>query len=125
MGPAYFEFNPMSRKQPTPKPKGIKEPPAPPGPPRPPGLGVPAWRMNPPTEPGLYWYSLRTDDRPEAAVLGVLRFCRVWRRDRVLVATAGSSFKPAAEFQRWWAGPLLEPPQEYDDGTGDSWPPTY
>lgn len=76
------------------------------GPPRPIGFEVPVWRKNPPTEPGLYWYTLRTT---EELGEGVLRFCRVWEHDGVLVSTAGAVCKPAAEFQRWWAGPLLEP----------------
>lgn len=107
----------MKKKSNPPAPK--TRPPAPPGPPAPApthviklaplGLDVPVWRKNPPTRAGLYWYSLRTT---EELGEGVLRFCRVWNRDGVLVATAGNSFKPAAEFQRWWAGPLLEPDNE-------------
>lgn len=99
----------MRKKSNPPAPK--TRPPAPPGPPWPPRFraGLPVWTKTPPTTPGLYWYSLRTDERPGAAVLGVLRNCRVWELDGILVATAGFSFKPAAEFQRWWAGPLLEP----------------
>ncbi len=94
----------MKKKSNPPAPK--TRPPAPPGPPRSPGLGVPVWRKNPPTEAGLYWFSLRTTEKPGE---GVRRFCRVWDVEGVLVATAGGHCKRAEDFQRWWAGPLLEP----------------
>lgn len=104
------------KKKSNPPPPKCPRPPAPPAPPAPAetmhvitfpkGLGVPVWRKNPPTEPGLYWYTLRTT---EVLGEGVLRFCRVWERDGILVSTAGAGYKAAADFQRWWAGPLLEP----------------
>jgi len=71
----------------------------------------PAWTMTPPTEPGLYWFKLRTnEDYPPK---GVVRHCRVVRYENRLVLHSGegpvSQRQTVEHFQRWWAGPLPEP----------------
>ena len=82
--------------------------------PRPPKLVSPVWTKTPPTVPGLYWFSLRTDERPGAAVLGVLRHCRVVRHQsgKMILGVKNydaDDFGKVEGLQRWWAGPLLEP----------------
>jgi len=78
---------------------------------------APEWTKDPPTEPGLYWYSLRTDDRPGAAVLGVLRHCRIVVYEGKLMDEQGqgpaSQRQTVAAYQRWWAGPLPEPEETH------------
>jgi len=75
---------------------------------------VPIWTKDTPTEPGLYWFKLRTEvDFPE----GVLRFCQVIRGgDGVLILGVknydSAHFGRVEGLQRWWAGPLLEPREE-------------
>ncbi len=81
--------------------------------PSPPGLGEPVWRKNPPTEPGLYWFKLRIND--EYPPPGVLRFCQVIHGgDGSLILGCrnfdSDHFQRVEGLQRWWAGPLLEPP---------------
>lgn len=78
-----------------------------------PGIDAPVWTKDPPTQPGLYWFSLRTKDRFEG---GVVRNCRVWFArpyggdEKQLVAEgADGKLLPVAQFQRWWAGYLPEP----------------
>lgn len=72
----------------------------------------PVWRTNPPTEPGLYWFKMKTnDDYPPP---GVLRFCRVVRRPdgKIILGSRNydaHDFLRVEGLQRWWAGPLPEP----------------
>ncbi len=90
-----------------------------------PGIDAPVWTKDPPTEPGIYWYSLRTTDE---AGEGVLRFCRVTFHQGNLIVDSknydADEFNKVEHLQRWWAGYLPEP-IPWDDGHGDSWPPTY
>ncbi len=76
------------------------------------GILTPIWTKDPPTGPGLYWFQLRTGDKP----VGVIRHCRVVQFERRLLLHTGEG--PMSErhtvdhLQRWWAGPLLEPTEE-------------
>ena len=80
--------------------------------PRPPKLVSPVWTKTPPTVPGLYWFQLRVGDVPD----GMTRHCRVVLFEGRLILHSGES--PVSQrqtvdhFQRWWAGPLLEPTDE-------------
>lgn len=72
------------------------------------GLGVPVWSLNPPTEPGLYWFQLRNnEDYPPT---GVTRHCRVVMFHGKLVDKGHGV--GVENVMRWWAGPLLEPTDE-------------
>lgn len=73
------------------------------------GVLTPVWRKNPPTVPGLYWFQLRTSDKPD----GVTRFCRVvLHKGHLIVGSKNydaDDFNRVDRLQRWWAGPLPEP----------------
>ena len=79
-----------------------------------PDTGVPVWRKNPPTEPGLYWFQLRiSDDYPPT---GVTRHCRVVLFEGRLILHGDeapvTTRHTVDHFQRWWAGPLPEPVED-------------
>ena len=70
------------------------------------GVLTPVWRLNPPTVPGLYWFQLRTnEDYPPK---GSTRYCRVILFNGELMDAR--THRGTDKLQRWWAGPLLEPP---------------
>ena len=67
------------------------------------GILTPIWTKDPPTEPGLYWFQLRTDEGYPPT--GVIRFCRVHLSGDILIV----DWTNVERMQRWWAGPLLKP----------------
>lgn len=78
-----------------------------------PGIDAPVWTKEPPTQAGLWWFSLRTRDHFEG---GVVRNCRVWLshpsgggKVQLVAEGADGGLCPVAQFQRWWAGHLPEP----------------
>jgi len=76
-------------------------------------LRIPVWRTNPPTEPGLYWFKLKTSD--EYPPPGVMRWCRVVRHRNGHLTLGTKNYDDGGDYlkvdgvQRWWAGPLPEP----------------
>jgi len=73
------------------------------------GVLTPVWRKDPPTVPGLYWFKLRTEtDFPE----GSTRYCRVILFNGSLIDAR--THRGTENAPRWWAGPLLEPVDEWD-----------
>ncbi len=69
--------------------------------------------QEPPSAPGLYWYRLVEDS--------AIHYTRVWEheihteefldgkwgKNKVLVVSIGSGFKPVTQFGRWWSNEFL------------------
>lgn len=72
-------------------------------------MSRPVWSKEAPTEAGLYWFKLRTTDKPD----GVLRYCRIVEYDGRFIDERGegpvSQRQTVERYLRWWAGPLPEP----------------
>ncbi len=64
-------------------------------------MSTPAGWVAVPTEPGLYYYRVWGSSKNRVA--------EVWLQGETLVATTMEAPKSAAEFCRWWWGPLLPP----------------
>ena len=86
---------------------------------------VPQWTSKPPTEPGLYWFSLIDSD-------GTRRHCVVMKATKIthelydylkegdLYVFVTEKPTPVVQMHRVWAGPLLSPVGEATHGeTGE------
>ncbi len=71
-------------------------------------MDQPTFSQTPPTEPGLYWYTLVKGS--------AVYYCKVWRQDprityggKLVALSSDGKPKPVDKFARWWAGYLPEP----------------